>query len=68
MLDGGLDTCASILFAGLKDPAGLCYFQFSLVIAPTEATNYVEQNLSVCCSPVEEITLILWNPMIHYSV
>ena len=34
-------------FCWLKGPPGLCYFQFSLVIAPTEATNYVEEDLSV---------------------
>jgi len=34
-------------FCWLKGPPGLCYFQFSLVIAPTDATNYVEQDLNI---------------------
>ena len=34
-------------FCWLKGPPGLRYFQFSLVIAPTDATYHVEQYLSV---------------------
>ena len=29
--------------------------------------NKLRGTESQCCSPVEEITRILWNPMIHYS-